>query len=112
MRWLYRHARAFVLPSLLEGFGMPALEAARHGLIPIVSGDSALNEAVGGLGLAVDPHAPAQIAQAMRRVHCLAEAERAAWQQRLREHARGATRERFLAQWDALIEAELERSPS
>lgn len=112
LRWLYRHARAFVLPSLLEGFGMPALEAARHGLIPIVSGDSALDEALGGLGLAVDPHAPAQIAQAMRQVHGLADAARTTWQQRLREHARGATRERFLARWDALIEAELDGRPS
>jgi glycosyltransferase involved in cell wall biosynthesis len=112
LRWLYRQASAFVLPSLLEGFGMPALEAARHGLIPIVSGDSALNEAVGGLGLAVDPHSPAQIAQAMRQVHALPAPERAAWQQRLREHARGATRERFLQQWEALIRSERERSPA
>ena len=111
LRWLYRHASAFVLPSLLEGIGMPALEAAQHGLIPIVSGDSALNEAVGGLGLTVDPHAPEQIAQAMRRVHALAGDERAAWQQRLREHARGATRARFLARWDALIDTELQSHP-
>src|SRR5262249_39827656 len=28
LRWLYRNASGFVLPSLLEGFGLPALEAA------------------------------------------------------------------------------------
>ncbi len=33
LRWLYTHAEAFVLPSLLEGFGMPALEAAHMGLL-------------------------------------------------------------------------------
>jgi len=110
LRWLYRQALAFVLPSLLEGFGMPALEAARHGLIPIISGDSALNEAVGGLGLPVDAHNPDDIARAMHEVHRLDAAARLAWQQRLRDHARGATREHFLQQWDRLIAAELERS--
>jgi glycosyltransferase involved in cell wall biosynthesis len=110
LRWLYREALAFVLPSLLEGFGMPALEAAKHGLIPIISGDSALNEAVGGLGLPIDAHAPDQIAAALHRVHRLAPDERSAWQQRLREHARGATRAHFLQQWDRLIDAELERT--
>ncbi|MEO8804600.1 MAG: glycosyltransferase family 1 protein [Burkholderiaceae bacterium] len=110
LRWLYRNAIAFVLPSLLEGFGMPALEAAQHGLIPIISGDSALNEAVGGLGLPIDEHDPDSIASAMHSVRQLAAPERAAWQQRLREHARGATREHFLQQWDRLISTELERT--
>ena len=31
LRWLYRNASAFVLPSLLEGFGMPVLEVAQYG---------------------------------------------------------------------------------
>ena len=47
LRWLYRNAGGFVLPSLLEGFGMPALEAAQHGLISVVSHKGALPEAVG-----------------------------------------------------------------
>lgn len=107
LRWLYREAEAFVLPSRLEGFGMPALEAALHGLIPIISGDSALNEAVGGLGLPVGTHAPDEIAAAMRRVHGLDAADREAWRARLVAHARSATRERFLQRWDRLISAEL-----
>jgi glycosyltransferase involved in cell wall biosynthesis len=109
LRWLYRNAIAFVLPSLLEGFGMPALEAAQQGLIPIISGDSALNEAVGGLGLPIDAHDPLDIARAMQQVHRLEPAERAAWQQRLRAHAKDATREHFLQQWARLIDTELER---
>jgi len=109
LRWLYRQASGFVLPSLLEGFGMPALEAARHGLVPIISADSALNEAVGHLGLPVDAQRPDDIAAALHRVHRLDAAEREAWQQRLRDHARAATRERFLQRWDRLITHELER---
>jgi glycosyltransferase involved in cell wall biosynthesis len=64
--WLYREATAFVLPSLLEGFGMPALEAVRHGCLPIVPADGALAEATGGRGLFVDPQSAEDIAAAMR----------------------------------------------
>ncbi|MEK7561636.1 MAG: glycosyltransferase family 1 protein [Patescibacteria group bacterium] len=36
LRWLYENARAYVFPSLSEGFGLPGLEALVHGL-PLVS---------------------------------------------------------------------------
>jgi glycosyltransferase involved in cell wall biosynthesis len=107
LRWLYCQAEAFVLPSLLEGFGMPALEAARYGLIPIISRDGALNEAVGGLGLPIDARSPDDIAHAMRRVLGLAASERDDWKRRLREHAATATRARFLQAWGQLIGNEL-----
>jgi glycosyltransferase involved in cell wall biosynthesis len=109
LRWLYRHAMAFVLPSLLEGFGMPALEAALYGLIPIVSRDSALTEAVGGLGLPVAANDVAEIAQAMRRMHALDAAERRAWGEQLVGFARGATHQRFIDAWAALLEEERAR---
>lgn len=109
LRWLYRNAAGFVLPSLLEGFGMPALEAALYGLVPVVSRDSALTEAVGGLGLPVDAGDVADIAQAMRRVLALDAAERRAWAERLVAFARGATRDRFIDAWSALLEQELAR---
>jgi len=66
LRWLYRNAAGFVLPSLAEGFGMPALEATRQGLVPIVSRGGALEEAVGGAALLVDPEDVGDIAEAMR----------------------------------------------
>ncbi len=34
---LYRHARALVFPSFVEGFGMPLVEAAHHGVAAIAS---------------------------------------------------------------------------
>jgi glycosyltransferase involved in cell wall biosynthesis len=37
LRWLYAHASGFVLPSLLEGFGLPAAEAISKGLVPLLS---------------------------------------------------------------------------
>lgn len=37
--WLYAHARAYVFPSLAEGFGLPGLEAMGYGA-PVVSSDA------------------------------------------------------------------------
>ena len=76
LRWLYKEASAFVLPSLLEGFGMPALEAALHGLVPIISRDSALAEAVNGLAIHVDPLSVSDIGEAMESVLALDERRR------------------------------------
>jgi len=103
LRWLYANAEAFVLPSLLEGFGMPALEAAYMGLLPIVSADSALVEAVGGQCLDVRPDHPAAIADAMRKALSRSSAEKAQTSRLLRDTASAATKDRFLQQWKDLL---------
>jgi glycosyltransferase involved in cell wall biosynthesis len=51
---LYRDAQLFVLPSLYEGFGMPAVEALGLGTPIVVSGTTALPEVTLGLGNYVD----------------------------------------------------------
>jgi glycosyltransferase involved in cell wall biosynthesis len=107
LRWLYREASGFVLPSLLEGFGMPALEAARHGLIPIISRDSALSEAVNGLAIKVDPVSVSDIGEAMESALALDESRRNELKNALIAHASSATREKFLADWEDLISKEL-----
>lgn len=107
LRWLYRQAAGFVLPSLLEGFGLPALEASLYGLIPIVSKDSALNEAVGGLGMAVDAEDVEDIAAAMRQLIELDPQTRRQRGEQLKAHARGATYERFIEAWTRLLTMEL-----
>lgn len=56
----YRSADAFCFPSLLEGFGMPILEAMAAGTPVVVSDASSLPEVAGGAALvcaAVDPAA-------------------------------------------------------
>jgi glycosyltransferase involved in cell wall biosynthesis len=108
LRWLYREASAFVLPSLLEGFGMPALEAALHGLISIVSRDSALTEAVNGQAIEVDPRSVSEIGEAMESVLVLEEGRRTQLKKALVAHAQEATREKFLTEWEDLISSELE----
>ena len=107
LRWLYKEASAFVLPSLLEGFGMPALEAALHGLVPIISRDSALAEAVNGAGIHVDPRSVSDIGDAMESVLALDEGRRDALKSALIARARSATREKFLAVWEDLLSSEL-----
>jgi glycosyltransferase involved in cell wall biosynthesis len=65
---LYRLARAFVFPSLYEGFGLPPLEAMASGTPVITSNVSSLPEVVGDAALLIDPYDPEAIAEAMRRV--------------------------------------------
>jgi len=65
---LYREASMLVLPSLDEGFGMPALEAMTVGVPVVASNRGALPEVVGDAGLLVDPHDASALARAMERV--------------------------------------------
>ena len=56
---LYAAASVVVVPSLVEGFGLPALEAMATG-VPVVAADrSSLPEVVGDGGLLVEPTGPA-----------------------------------------------------
>lgn len=64
---LYAGAAVFVLPSLEEGFGLPALEAMACGAPVVTSNRGALPEVVGDAGLMVDAEREAEIAGAMVR---------------------------------------------
>lgn len=61
-------ARAFVFPSLYEGFGLPALEAMSCGTPLVTSNISSLPEIVGPAALLVEPAEVGDIAQAMWRL--------------------------------------------
>lgn len=64
----YAHARLFVLPSLYEGFGMPAAEALGMGVPTVVSNAYALPEVTLGHAVLVDDLLdPAAWADAMER---------------------------------------------
>ena len=65
---LYRGARLLAMPSLAEGFGLPALEAMACGTPAVVGNTSAMPEVVGDAGLLVDPEDPGAIADAVLRL--------------------------------------------
>jgi glycosyltransferase involved in cell wall biosynthesis len=54
--WLYNGAKLFVLPSLIEGFGLPPLEAAACGTPVACSDIAALREIMGQGAEYFDPH--------------------------------------------------------
>jgi glycosyltransferase involved in cell wall biosynthesis len=65
---LYRNAIALVMPSLEEGFGLPAAEAMAHGTAVITSNAPALVEVTGDAALHVDARDASALAAAMIRV--------------------------------------------
>jgi glycosyltransferase involved in cell wall biosynthesis len=58
----YAGAAVFCYPSLVEGFGMPVLEAMAHGVPVVTSAGSAMAEVAGDAAVLVDPHDPPAIA--------------------------------------------------
>ncbi len=112
---LYRGALALVVPSLWEGFGLPALEAMAQG-VPVVAADrGGLPEVVGDAALLVDPESPESLRRAMARL--LDEPDlRGELARRGRERARGfrweETARRTLAVYRRVIPGRREAAPS
>ncbi|MCU0487454.1 MAG: glycosyltransferase family 4 protein [Anaerolineales bacterium] len=65
---LYNRAQALVLPSLMEGFGLPAVEAAACGCPVIATTASPLSELLGSAGIYIDPYQPEALHAALRQV--------------------------------------------
>lgn len=65
---IYRGATLFVYPSLLEGFGMPPLEAMQSGAPVACSNASSLPEVIGDAAIAFDPLSVPAITDALRRI--------------------------------------------
>ena len=68
LRALHSGARALVLPSMAEGFGLPAVEAAACGCPVIATTESPLPELLAGGGIFVDPGDDASLLAALRRL--------------------------------------------
>lgn len=63
--WLYSNAAAYIFPSLMEGFGLPGLEAMGYGAPVVSSNATCLPEIYGDAAHYFDPTDVASIAQAI-----------------------------------------------
>jgi glycosyltransferase involved in cell wall biosynthesis len=99
---LYAGATLFVLPSLEEGFGLPALEAMSCGTPVLTSTAGALPETVGDAALQINPYCVDEIGEAMRNI-LSSERLRSDLRQKGLVHAREFTWERSAERiWDVL----------
>jgi glycosyltransferase involved in cell wall biosynthesis len=55
LRYLYQHSAAFITPSLLEGFGLPGLEAMAAGTVVLSSNRTSLPEVYGKAAIYFNP---------------------------------------------------------
>ena len=107
---VYGGAAALVLPSLEEGFGLPALEAMACGAPVIVSTRGALPEVVGDAGVLVDPERPEALTAALTRV-LGNEIEREAMRRRGLARAATFTAERTAGRVIEVLQAAAGRQP-
>lgn len=64
----YRKAEALLYPSLLEGFGLPILEAFSLGCVVLTSSTTSTKEVAGNAGFLVNPESVSEIAQLLERI--------------------------------------------
>lgn len=62
LKWLMEHCRAYVFPSLSEGFGLPPLDAMTYGAPVVSSNASVMPEIYGSAAHYCDPQSAADIA--------------------------------------------------
>jgi glycosyltransferase involved in cell wall biosynthesis len=72
-------AAVLVLPSLMEGFGLPAIEAAACGCRVIATRESPLPELLGERTRFIDPRAPEDLRQAIECVLTLGDSQELGW---------------------------------
>jgi glycosyltransferase involved in cell wall biosynthesis len=68
LKWYYENARAYIFPSLSEGFGLPGLEAMVHGCPVVSSNATCLPEVNGDAAEYFNPLDITDMAEAINRV--------------------------------------------
>jgi glycosyltransferase involved in cell wall biosynthesis len=92
-------ATGLVYPSLIEGFGLPVLEALCHGKPVAVSAHSAMEEAAGNLALTFDPRNVEALADCLEQLYLFPSPPHPeAWH----NHIQSFAPEHLFPQWDRL----------
>lgn len=68
LSWLYTHAEAYVFPSIMEGFGLPGLEAMGYGTPVVSSNATCLPEVYGQAAHYFNPLDTSDMAEAIAQV--------------------------------------------
>lgn len=103
---LYRRARAFVFPSLNEGFGIPVLEAFSAGCPVVLSNRSSLPEVAAEAGVYFDPEDDDSMAGAVEQVitdEALRDTLRRRGTDRLKQFSCERTARQTLAVYQSLV---------
>lgn len=108
LRALYTGAVALVFPSLVEGFGLPPLEAMACGTPVIATDAPAMDEVLRGAAIFVPRRDPRAIAEAATRL-LTDPAWRAEWSARGQAHAAGYSWQRTAAETVAVYQEALRR---
>jgi glycosyltransferase involved in cell wall biosynthesis len=69
LKYLYVNARGLIFPSILEGFGLPVLEAMAAGCPILASNRTSIPEVAGEAALYFDPYDPSDIAETVLRFY-------------------------------------------
>jgi len=115
LRGSIRDAAVFVVPSRVEGFGLPVLEAMALGTPAVVSDTPALREVAGDAAIAFDPLEPASLAAVLTRVldeEGLSNRMSAAGRLRARQFDWTRTAEQTLAVYARVLSARPETGPN
>ncbi len=98
LRWLYANTVGFVLPSRLEGFGVPAMEAIIYRAMPLITRGGALNEVTSDEAILVDDTIDS-IADGMNRLADLDPAERNRRLDIMQEHIKKFDPDNVIGVW-------------
>lgn len=104
LRMLYSYAKIFVFPSFEEGFGLPVLESASCGCLPICSDTGSLPEIIGNKKLLFNPRDINSIVQKMNEVLSLNESDYTVALATVQSHTKKFTWEKAAKEYNNLFE--------
>lgn len=105
LRILYSYAKIFIFPSFEEGFGLPILESASCGCLPICSNTGSLPEVIGNKKLLFNPRDTENITQKINEILVLNQAQYIAELTIVQKHILKFTWEKTAKEWSLLFNA-------